>query len=266
MNLLSEIKVHKQKEVEERKALKPIKLLERSLFYESPVVSLVDYLERDDKLGIIAEIKRKSPSTGTLNEYLDLEQLSIGYMQAGASALSVLTDTHFFGGSENDLMAARRFNYCPILRKDFIIDPYQVIEAKSIGSDCVLLIAAILSPTQCRMLAQLAQEIGLEVLLEVHSKKEIDSHCNPYLNLIGVNNRDLDTFQTRIDVSLELAKHLPTEIPRISESGISEAGQIDQLKRKGYSGFLIGGFFMKHSHPANACQKLIADYQNHYPQ
>src|SRR5438874_1033438 len=160
MNILEEIVAHKAKEVQERKELYPVKLLERSIHFNSPTVSLKNYLQRKDKVGVIAEIKRRSPSKGTINKYVDIEKVSIGYMQAGASGLSVLTDEKYFGGKNEDLTKARKFNYCPILRKDFTIDEYQVTEAKSIGADAVLLIAAVLSKEKIKELAILAHQLA----------------------------------------------------------------------------------------------------------
>src|SRR6185369_14773416 len=144
MNILDQIITHKRKEVEERKSLYPVKLLEKTIYFNSPAISLKKYLLRENKAGIIAEFKRKSPSKGMINQYAPVERTSIGYMQAGASALSILTDTEFFGGKNEDLALARKFNYCPILRKDFVIDEYQIIEAKSIGADAILLLANVL--------------------------------------------------------------------------------------------------------------------------
>jgi indole-3-glycerol phosphate synthase len=262
MNILDKIIKHKRHEVDETKSIKPLKLLEQSLFYHSPTVSMVEYLLREDRVGIIAEIKRSSPSTGILHEEVDIETLSIGYMQAGASALSILTDEEFFGGSTRDLEEARKFNYCPILRKDFIIDPYQIAEARSIGADCILLIARCLTPKQCDELASFAKSLGLEVLLEVHSREEIESHINKHVDIVGVNNRNLDTFTTDINHSIELAAYLPKELVRISESGIGSAEQIIKLKEYGYRGFLIGGYFMKQMRPALACKNLVKDYLN----
>src|SRR3954471_1740242 len=152
MNILDKILAHKVKEVEERKGLYPVKLLEQSIFFGSQTVSMKKYIQRPDKSGIIAEFKRKSPSKGIINAYASVERTSIGYMQAGASALSVLTDKEFFGGTSEDLMTARKYNFCPIIRKDFTIDEYQIIEAKSIGADAILLIAAVLEPTQLKAL------------------------------------------------------------------------------------------------------------------
>ena len=146
MNILDQIIEHKRKETEERKSLYPVRLLEQSIYFGTKPVSLCHYIRRRDKSGIIAEIKRKSPSKGVINAYVSVERTSIGYMQAGASALSVLTDKQFFGGSNDDLTVARKFNFCPILRKDFTLDEYQIVEAKSIGADAILLIAAALDP------------------------------------------------------------------------------------------------------------------------
>jgi len=259
MTILEEILAHKRKEVAEAQELRPIKLLERSIFYETDSVSMRGYLSRPDKVGIIAEVKRASPSKGMIHEHIDVEQLSIGYMQAGASALSVLSDTKFFSGTNKDVEIARKFNYCPILRKDFMLSEYQVIEAKSIGADCILLIAAALDAQTCKQLAQMAKELGLEVLLEVHNKEEIDSHASEYIDLIGVNNRDLHDFTTDIKTSMELAEHIPADFVKISESGISTADAIVQLKTAGYQGFLIGGYFMEHAHPEDACARLIKE-------
>lgn len=260
MSILQTIVDSKKIIVEETKGLKPIKLLEKSIFFQSKTIALTTYLKRKDRVGIIAEIKRSSPSTGVINGKINVEQLSIAYMQSGASALSVLTDNEFFGGTNQDLEIARKFNYCPILRKDFIIDEYQIIEAKSIGADCILLIAACLSPKQCKDLAVFAKSFGLEVLLEVRTEEEIGSHTNQYIDLMGVNNRNLNDFNTHISNSMILLEHLPKELVKISESGITEASQIHALKTAGYDGFLIGGFFMKHEEPGRACKTLIDKY------
>src|SRR5689334_188395 len=194
MNILDEIIAYKKKEVADRKELYPVKLLEQSHYFATQPVSLKKYIQRDDLSGIIAEIKRKSPSKGVINPHVSVERTSIGYMQAGASALSVLTDTNFFGGSNDDLMTARKFNFCPILRKDFTIDEYQIVEAKSIGADAILLIAAALPPARVKELAAFAHSFGLEVLLEVHNEEELNANLDAQADLIGVNNRNLKTF------------------------------------------------------------------------
>lgn len=257
MSILDDILIHKASEVQERKSLFPVKLLEQSVYFESPVVSMCNYVRNPKRSGIIAEIKKASPSAGVINKYVNIEQLSIGYMQAGASALSVLTDEQFFHGSNQDLTTARKFNYCPILRKDFIIDEYQIVEARSIGADCILLIAAALTTERAKELATFAHSLGLEVLLEVHNREELDAFAGINPNLIGVNNRDLDTFQTNINTSLELVRDIPRDIVRVSESGIDDPLDIIKLKRAGFDGFLIGSHFMKHAQPEKACKKMI---------
>ena len=257
MNILDKIVAHKQQEVAERKSLYPVKLLEKSIYFSSDIVSLKKYLLREDKVGIIAEIKRKSPSKGMLHEFVSIEQTSIGYMQGGASALSILTDTEFFGGKNEDLTAARKFNFCPILRKDFIIDEYQIVEAKSIGADAILLIAAALTPQKLEKLAKFAKNLGMEVLMEVHNGEELKSHLNQYLDVVGVNNRDLKTFEVSFETSIQLAGQIPDQFVKISESGISDPEAVIKLMSHGFQGFLIGEYFMSHSRPGAACAEFV---------
>lgn len=259
MNILDEIIQDKYKEVEERKSLYPIKLLEQSIYFQSPVVSLKKYVQREDKSGIIAEIKRKSPSKGIINAQVSIERTSIGYMQAGASALSVLTDSKYFGGSKEDLMVARKFNFCPILRKDFVVDEYQIIEAKSMGADAVLLIAAALEPSKLQTLAKFAKTLQLEILLEVHNNKELQDNLTADVDLIGVNNRDLKTFDTDIEISKQLADKIPNQFVKVSESGIENPATIIELKKFGFEGFLMGQNFMQHSRPEKACRDFITE-------
>lgn len=258
MNILERIVSVKQKEVEERKTFYPVKLLENSLYFSSPTVSMKKYLLREDKSGIIAEIKRKSPSKGDINPYVSIERTSIGYMQAGASALSILTDKEFFGGSADDLKVARKFNFCPILRKDFIIDEYQIVEAKSIGADVILLIAAILSPQRVKALAAFAASLGMEVLLEVHDEAELQANAEAGIVLVGVNNRNLKTFEVDITTSKRLSERMPKDVIPVSESGISNPEVIKELKTFGYKGFLIGETFMRSSRPELAAKEFIA--------
>jgi len=257
MNILDEIVAHKRKETEERRSLYPVKLLERSIYFETQVVSLRKYLRREELSGIIAEFKRRSPSKGMLNEFAAVEKTTIAYMQAGASALSVLTDAKFFGGSSRDLETARRFNYCPILRKDFVIDEYQVIEARSIGADAVLLIAEALTEEEVKNLSALAASLGMEVLLEIHDRSQLGK-ISEHVHLLGVNNRDLQTFEVRVERSLELAAEIPSHLVKISESGLSSAETILLLRAAGFQGFLIGENFMRAANPGKACAQLIA--------
>lgn len=258
MNILDQIIAQKRKEVEERKSLYPVKLLERSTYFESPTVSFKKYLLREDKLGIIAEFKRKSPSKGVINKYADVERTSIGYMQAGASALSILTDQEFFGGKNTDLTTARKFNYCPILRKDFIIDEYQITEAKSIGADVILLLANVLSEAQIKQFAQFAKSLGLEILLEIGDKDELRS-VNQYIDAVGVNNRDLKDFKVNVSQSFDLADLIPGDFVKVSESGIDSAKTIVDLRSAGFNGFLMGETFMKTSRPEIACANFIKE-------
>lgn len=255
-SILDPIIARKKETVEEAKALYPIAFLERSVHFAAPTLSLRQYLDRTDSVGIIAEIKRKSPSLGPIQPYLYVEKISIGYMQAGASALSVLTDGPFFGGKNEDLTSARKFNLCPILRKDFIIDEYQILESKAIGADVILLIASILTVEETNRFAKLAKSLGLEVLLEVHSEAEI-GHWNPDINLIGINNRNLNNFVVGVETSFILKEKLPSEVMAISESGLKTAQTIMDLRDIGFRGFLIGERFLTTTDPIAACNKLV---------
>ncbi|MFT4736678.1 MAG: indole-3-glycerol phosphate synthase [Cyclobacteriaceae bacterium] len=257
MSILEKIIASKYKEVADRKSLTPIRRLEQSVYFETPCMSLKQYIQRPDKIGLIAEIKRKSPSKGVINPNVDIERVSIGYMQAGASGLSVLTDTKFFGGKNEDLTIARNYNYCPILRKDFIIDEYQIVEAKSIGADVILLIAAALEPQQIASLAAFAHAQGMEVLLEIHNESELQKSSLTDVDLVGVNNRDLSTFVTDTNVSKQLASLIPDEFVKVSESGINDPNTVLDLMDHGYKGFLIGESFMQHSRPEVACRDFV---------
>lgn len=265
MNILEEIIAYKKKDVNERKELYPAKLLEKSIHFRAPTISLKKYLLREDKYGIIAEIKRKSPSKGIINKYVSIERTSIGYMQAGASALSILTDEKYFGGSNDDLTIARKFNFCPILRKEFIVDEYQVLETRSIGADAILLIAAALKPQQIKKLSTQARALGLEVLLEVHNEDELEKNIHENVDIIGVNNRDLKTFITDIETSVSLSERIPAGYMKISESGIHDPDDILYLKRYGFQGFLMGELFMKHGRPEKACDDFIARLKDKMP-
>lgn len=262
MNILDKIIEHKRSEVAGRKSLYPVKLLEQSIYFGTQPVSLRKYIQREDKSGIIAEIKRKSPSKGVINPHVSVERTSIGYMQAGASALSVLTDKEFFGGSNDDLTLARKYNFCPILRKDFTIDEYQIVEAKSIGADAILLIAAALEPERLKQLCDFAHSFNLEVLLEVHNEEELHANLEAGADLIGVNNRNLKTFELSIEVSKRLAEQIPSDVLKVSESGIESVSTILELKKYGYEGFLMGQNFMQHSRPEEACKEFIDELRS----
>jgi indole-3-glycerol phosphate synthase len=257
MNILEKIVAYKLKEVEDRKSLYPVKLLEQSIYFGTTPVSLSKYVQRQDLTGIIAEFKRRSPSKGVINGYASVERTTIGYMQAGAAALSVLTDKPSFGGSNDDLTTARKFNFCPIIRKDFTLDEYQIVEAKSIGADAILLIAAILERSEAQRLCSFAHSLNLEVLLEVHNADELTTFQDIGADLIGVNNRNLKTFDVSIDTSKMLAGKIPAGIVKVSESGISDPSTIVELREYGYQGFLMGENFMKHSRPELAAREFV---------
>jgi len=258
MNILDKIVAAKKNQVEKDQSLYPLKLLEQSIFFESPCISMKEYVKRYDKSGIIAEFKRKSPSKGDINKYASPEKVSISYMQSGASAISVLTDEEFFGGSNEDLRIVRKYNYCPILRKEFIISEYQIIEAKSIGADAILLIASILSKEEISRFVKLAKSLGMEILFEVHDKDEIVKYLDE-IDLIGVNNRNLKTFNTDYKYSIEMFRHLPSDVVKISESGINDPKIVKELKSCGYDGFLIGEYFMASGDPGESCGRFVRE-------
>ncbi len=261
MTILEEIILTKHQEVAERKARTAIQTLENSIFFEHKTLSLKEALLDPTKTGIIAEHKRKSPSKGIINQQVSVEQVTTGYTQGGASALSVLTDTQYFDGSDDDLKRARKANpQTPILRKDFIIDEYQLIEAKSLGADVILLIAANLTPTQCKELAWAAKNLTLEVLLEVHTLDELERFVNEYIDIVGVNNRDLKEMKTDITISKKLSERIPKEFLKISESGIHQPEVLLELKHVyGYNGFLIGEYFMQQTDPGAAFADFVAN-------
>lgn len=253
---LDNIIKYKRTEVEERKSLYPVKLLEKSTFFPTRPVSMQAYLKRADKSGVIAEFKRKSPSKGWINQFAKPAEISLAYMQAGASALSVLTDTEFFAGTFSDLKAARNENFCPILQKDFILDEYQIIEAKSIGADAILLIAAVLSKDEIKDLSSFAQSLKLEVVVEIHAEEELKKIPDG-AEIVGINNRNLKTFEVDLKNSEKLLKLLPLDKVKIAESGIRKAEDGVMLKNMGFDGLLIGELFMANIDPAAACRNFI---------
>ncbi|MDB5156240.1 MAG: indole-3-glycerol phosphate synthase [Mucilaginibacter sp.] len=257
MNILDKIVLNKKAEVQAAKQNTTIKELETSALFNRQTYSFREFLLDPARTGIIAEFKRKSPSKGVFNEHADVESVTAAYAEAGASALSVLTDTDFFMGSNGDLLKARQANTIPVLRKDFMIDEFQVIEAKSLGADVILLIAAILTPQEIDKLASLAKSLGLNVLLEVHNLEELERSINSNLDAIGVNNRNLADFSVSVETSFDLAEHIPDEFLKISESAISNTKVISELKQAGFSGFLIGETFMKQADPGLAMREFV---------
>jgi len=257
-NILDRIVKRKRDEIVLSKLKTPLIKLEKSEFFSRVCFSLPDSILDPNLTGIIAEFKRKSPSKGIINDKLSVEEVTNGYASAGASALSVLTDESFFGGNDKDLVAARKANNIPILRKDFMLDEFQVIEAKALGADIILLIASILSPLEIQNLSKLAKSLGMNVLLEVHNLEELNRSLCDDLDAVGVNNRNLGDFSVSIQHSYDLVDHIPSDFMKISESGISDPKKIAELKRAGFNGFLIGENFMKETDPGKAMKEFVA--------
>ncbi|MEM7185891.1 MAG: indole-3-glycerol phosphate synthase TrpC [Bacteroidota bacterium] len=258
MTILDKITAYKTLEVNARKKAIPVSLFKEHAHFERTCLSFSQAL-RDSKTGIIAEHKRRSPSKAVINDRSALPDVVQGYEKAGASALSVLTDTRFFGGSLDDLLLARDLVSIPILRKEFIVDPYQIYEAKAYGADAILLIAACLSTGQLQEFTAVARSLGLEVLLEVHNETELERSLNTGAHLLGVNNRNLKTFEVSIETSKKLAALIPDSLVSVSESGISTIQAIEALRHFGYKGFLIGEHFMKTTDPGESATNFIAD-------
>ena len=256
MNILDHIVADKRKEVDLRRSIIPTSQLEQSVLFERDTFSLTQRL-KNSASGIIAEHKRRSPSKSVINQTLNVFDVAKGYEDAGVCGMSVLTDGKYFGGSLDDLLLARASCELPLLRKEFIIHPYQILEAKAYGADVILLIAAILSKVEIKEFSEFAKSLNLEVLLEIHNEEELNKSIMPSLDMIGVNNRNLKTF----DVSLETSKHLSALIPndflKISESGISNIEAIKELKPYGYQGFLIGENFMKTENAGDSAKTFI---------
>ncbi|MDR1743775.1 MAG: indole-3-glycerol phosphate synthase TrpC [Dysgonamonadaceae bacterium] len=257
-DVLSEIVAHKKREVEERRKRRSIddlcKIIEEKNF---PFRSLKQALEHSDT-GIISEFKRRSPSKGWINQSADVAFVARGYESAGASAMSVLTDEDYFGGSDDDLKKAVSMVKIPVLRKEFIVDEFQIYESKSLGANVVLLIASAITPQQCKRFTEVASLLRLDVLLELHDEKELD-YVSDKNDLVGINNRNLGTFATTVDKSFRMAELLPRDVVRVSESGISSPSIVKELRSAGYRGFLIGENFMKTANPGESLKQFIEE-------
>ncbi|MEZ7495032.1 indole-3-glycerol phosphate synthase TrpC [Leeuwenhoekiella aequorea] len=256
MNILDKIVADKYKEVALRKQLIPVKQLENSVLFERRCTSLTAALSKSNS-GIIAEHKRRSPSKSTINNGLNVQDVAMGYQNAGACGMSVLTDGKYFGGSLDDLILARAASSFPLLRKEFIIDTYQILEAKAYGADVILLIAAVLSQQEIKNLSEFAKSLGMDVLLEVHDLDELQKSIMPSLDMLGVNNRNLKTFEVSLDISKTLSTAIPDDFIKVSESGISSVAAIKELMPYGYKGFLIGENFMKTDNPGLSAETFI---------
>lgn len=255
MSILTEIAAAKAKELDICKKQTSIKDLEKSEFFNRQTISFRNSLKQSPT-GIISEFKRKSPSKGWINESARPETVCSAYQRSGASALSVLTNSEYFGGSNNDVISARRTTTLPILRKEFVIDEYQIYEAKAIGADAILLIAALLTPQQVKDFASQAKKIGLETVLEIHDEKELD-HLTYNVDMVGINNRNLADFKVDTKASFKLGEVLPKDFLKISESGLSEPSTISDLRLVGFKGFLMGQTFMQEKNPGIACKEFI---------
>ena len=261
MNILDKIVFDKRKEIDLRQSIVPSHQLERSVLFNRETISLATKL-RDSESGIIAEHKRRSPSKSEINQGLNVHDVVFGYQNAGVCGISVLTDGKYFGGSLDDLLITRASCNLPLLRKEFIIDVYQILEAKAFGADVVLLIAAILTRNQIKQFSELAKQLGLDVLLEVHNETELQKSKIPSIDMIGVNNRDLKTFNVSLETSKQLSKLIPDNFVKVSESGISSVEAIKELQHYGYKGFLIGENFMKTDNPGKSASEFIKSLES----
>ncbi|WP_027382244.1 indole-3-glycerol phosphate synthase TrpC [Epilithonimonas caeni] len=248
MNILDKIIERKKQEVAEAKSKISVEQLKDSAFFGRPTFSLKETIKT--KSGIISEFKRQSPSKGIINDKVSPLEVASQYENFGASAVSILTDKDFFGGSFDDILSVRNHVNIPILRKDFMIDEYQFYEAKSIGADVILLIAACLSPNQVLEFTELAHSLDLEVLLEIHSEEEL-KQINKNVDFVGINNRNLKDFKVDLQHSVDLKNQLPKDIFSVAESGIYNEEDFNFLREKGFDGFLMGEYFMKNENPGN---------------
>jgi indole-3-glycerol phosphate synthase len=258
MNILDKIILDKQAEVALKKSLLPEAALEGFGLVSRKTRSLKEAL-LSRPTGIIAEHKRRSPSRAVINQACSVSEVVKGYEKAGAAGISVLTDGKYFGGSLEDLLLARASTDLPLLRKEFIVDPYQILEARAFGADAILLIAAVLTESELGALSEKAHALGLEVLLEVHNRIELEDSLKAGADLIGVNNRNLKTFEVSLDISRELVTQIPDSVGKVSESGLGSPLELQELKSIGFDGFLMGESFMKEKDPGAALEALLTE-------
>jgi len=257
VNILNKIVLHKKEELKSRKAQVPLERVKNHLDLTLPAHSFKASLLKEGSTHIIAEFKRQSPSKGLIHKNADVLEIVDGYIHNGASALSVLTESEFFKGSDKDFLRARNRSSLPMIRKDFMIDEYQFYEAKSMRADAVLLIASILNRDQVYDFTHLAHSLDMEVLLEVHSLRELEETYFEGIDMVGVNNRDLTSFEVDVETSFQLIKNIPDASLKISESGISDPEMVAKLLKAGFKGFLIGETFMKHENPGLALKEFV---------
>ena len=259
MNILDKIIANKKQEVDQAKKSITLPELKDAAFFNRKTFSLKESVKSGS--GIIAEFKRQSPSKGIINDKADVLDVTKSYEEFGASGISILTDSEFFGGKLEDILKVRNQISIPILRKDFMIDEYQFHEAKANGADVILLIASCLSSNQVQEFTELSHELGLEVLLEIHTEEELE-HFNKEIDLVGINNRNLKDFKVDLQHSVNLKNLLPQETLAVAESGIYNVEDFKFLREKGFDGFLMGEYFMKNENPGSAFEKFIKDVRN----
>jgi len=257
MTILEQIVATKRLEVAARMQAIPLEQIKKLSEGLQPGRSLKKAL-MESSTGIISEFKRKSPSKGFIHPDANVKEIVLSYQEAGCAGVSVLTDTDYFGGTISDFKEARAVLNCPLLRKDFIVDPYQLYESKILGADVILLIAACLTPDEAYDLGELAHELEMEVLLEIHNEKELE-YISRYTDIVGVNNRNLKVFETDVQISFDLASKIPSDRVKISESGLSDPTTVKELRNVGYQGFLMGEAFMKNDQPGAELATFIKE-------
>lgn len=257
MNILEKIVAFKKEEVKKRKIDFPVSSLQESEFYTMAPVSFYNALKKAGP-SVIGEFKRKSPSRGIINPQAEPADVARGYENGGVAAMSILTDNEFFGGTNNDLMTVARVSKIPLLRKEFIVDEYQIIESKSIGASAILLIASVLTKKEISRFSRLATESGLDILFEIHSAEELEKISDD-IKIIGVNNRNLNNFDVSITNSVNIINLLPADCIRVAESGFKTADEVALLYGSGYDSFLIGEHFMRSVDPGESAKRFIQE-------
>lgn len=260
-DILNRILIRKSQEIEQRQLERTLPELEKAVIKASPVRGFVRALQArmaQNKPAVIAEIKKASPSKGIIRQDFHPTDIARSYQQGGAACLSVLTDIDFFQGSDEYLVAARKASTLPVIRKDFIIDPYQVLEARALGADCILLIVAALDQPRLVELYQLAIELGMDVLVEVHDEPEMERALELNLPMVGVNNRNLRTFETSLDTTLNLLTMVPGNCFVVTESGIHTLQDVRLMQAHKVNAFLVGEAFMRADNPGKALSEIFS--------
>ncbi len=257
-NILDRIVIDIKEKIETSKRRYPVVTLEKAELFGRECFSMKKSIRERDGKAVIAEFKRRSPSKGLINGDADVKDVCKGYQDAGVAAVSVLTNATFFGGCNEYLTAARTVLDIPILRKEFIVDEYQIIEAKAIGADFILLIAEILTKDEVKKFTKIAHDLGMEVLMELHGEDQVDKII-PELDAVGINNRNLKDFSVDIERSIEMANNLPKETIKVAESGLTDPETVKRMAKEGFNAFLMGEKFMFDVDPAAVCAEFISN-------